>query len=100
MRPWLEGRGYFVAADALESGSASASPGPSGGYNLQTMQGVFDYEKQAAYADEVDQWFYPMLKQARRNYPRQYPAYENLKIILRIQCDLIRHIHAAVVAQG
>ena len=62
-------------------------------HNLQTMQGVFTYEKQAAYVAEVERWFYPMIKQARRNFPRQYPAYENLKIILRIQCNLIQHIH-------
>jgi len=27
-------------------------------HNLQTMQGVFDYAKQAAYVREVEEWFY------------------------------------------
>jgi len=67
-------------------------------HNLQTMQGVFSYEKQAAYVAEVDRWFYPMIRQSRRNFPRQYPAYENLKITLRNQCSLIKHIHDAVAA--
>lgn len=69
-------------------------------HNLQTMVGVFTYEKQAKYVAEVDEWFCPMIKRARRLFPRQYPAYENLKITLLNQCDLIRHIHAAVGAQS
>lgn len=64
-------------------------------HNLQTMPGVFTIEKQRAYLDEVGQWFYPMIRQARRNFPRQYPAYENLKILLRCQVTLIHHIHEA-----
>ncbi len=67
-------------------------------HNLQTMQGVFSYEKQTAYLAEVDEWFFPMIRQARRNFPRQYPAYENLKITLRNQHSLIQHIHAAAAA--
>lgn len=64
-------------------------------HNLQTMQGVFTYEKQEAYIQEVEQWFYPLIKTARRTYPQQYGAYENLKIILRCQTRLIRQIHKA-----
>ena len=64
-------------------------------HNLQTMQGVFTFEKQARYADEVADWFHPMLRVARRKFPRQYPAYENLKILLRCQTRLIRRIHEA-----
>lgn len=65
-------------------------------HNLQTMPGVFNLEKQATYLEEVERWFYPMIRQARRNFPSQYPAYENLKILLRCQCRLIQHIHDAV----
>ena len=64
-------------------------------HNLQTMPGVFTVEKQKAYLAEVDQWFFPMVRQARRNFPRQYPAYENLKILLRCQTRLIQLIHGA-----
>lgn len=64
-------------------------------HNLQTMQGVFSVSKQRAYVGEVERWFYPLLKTARRRYPRQYGAYENLKIFLRCQCYLIRCIHEA-----
>ena len=64
-------------------------------HNLQTMQGAFGIEKQQAYLEEVDAWFFPLIRIARRAFPRQYGAYENLKILLRCQCSLIRHIHEA-----
>jgi hypothetical protein len=59
------------------------------------MVGVFTCEKQISYLTEVETWFWPMIRQARRNFPRQYPAYENLKILLRCQTALIREIHQA-----
>lgn len=64
-------------------------------HNIQTMQGVFTIAKQQAYIGEVEEWFYPMIKTSRRRFPRQYGAYENLKILLRCQCRLIRCIHEA-----
>jgi len=62
-------------------------------HNVHTMQGVFKPEKQVEYAEEIVQWFLPMLRQARRLHPRQYDAYENLKIMLRCQLSLIRAMH-------
>lgn len=64
-------------------------------HNLQTMQGVFSVEKQKAYVEDVEVYFLPMGKVARRNFPQQYPAYENLKILLRCQCELIQCILTA-----
>jgi (p)ppGpp synthase/HD superfamily hydrolase len=61
-------------------------------HNIQTMHGVFTLEKQHAYVGEVSQWYYPMIRQARRSFPRQYGAYENLKILLRCQCRLVEHV--------
>jgi (p)ppGpp synthase/HD superfamily hydrolase len=61
-------------------------------HNIQTMQGVFGPEKQRAYVEEVSEWFFPLIREARRIHPRQYDAYENLKILLRCQVDLLRHI--------
>jgi (p)ppGpp synthase/HD superfamily hydrolase len=58
-------------------------------HNIQTMNGVFTNEKQKKYVSEVDTWFFPMGKAARRNFPRQLMAYENLKILLRCQCKLV-----------
>jgi (p)ppGpp synthase/HD superfamily hydrolase len=62
-------------------------------HNVQTMVGVFTIEKQKSYLKEVDNYFFPMCKTARRSFPRQYGAYENLKILLRCQSGLIRHMH-------
>lgn len=65
------------------------------GHNLQTMVGVFTAQKQATYIEEVEHHYYPMIRVARRAFPRQYGAYENLKILLRCQCRLIQHTLAA-----
>lgn len=62
-------------------------------HNVQTMVGVFTVEKQKKYVAEVDAYFFPMCRMARRAFPRQYGAYENLKILLRCQTALIRHMH-------
>ena len=61
-------------------------------HNVQTMHGVFTHEKQRAYIGEVGTYYFPMIRQARREHPRQYGAYENLKILLRCQCRLVEHV--------
>lgn len=60
-------------------------------YNLQSMHGVFSPEKQRSYVQEVHNLFFPMIRIARRKFPQQYPAYENLRILLRCQTTLIGH---------
>lgn len=55
-------------------------------HNLSTMDGVFSEEKQLNYKKEVDEYFLPMLKYARRKFPEQTMAYENLKCILNMYC--------------
>jgi (p)ppGpp synthase/HD superfamily hydrolase len=57
--------------------------------NISTMIGVFNQKKQVSYLDEVDTWFFPMLKHARRMFPEQELAYENVKSFLTIQRDTI-----------
>ncbi len=57
--------------------------------NISTMVGVFSYEKQTQYLRDLDDWFFPMLKHAKRKFPQQEPAYENMKIVLTIQKDTI-----------
>lgn len=61
-------------------------------HNVQTMVGVFTADKQRRYVEEVRTWFMPMARQARRNFPMQYGAYENLKILLRCQTALIEYM--------
>jgi len=64
-------------------------------HNLQTMDGVFTPEKQLRYVAEVEAHYWDLIRTARRLFPRQYGAYENLKILLRCQTRLIRRIHEA-----
>ncbi len=63
--------------------------------NLQTMQGVFTIEKQKIYISEVHDLFFPMLKAARRNFPFNVAAYENIKFVLLSQIELIEAVIAA-----
>lgn len=58
--------------------------------NIQSMLGVFTIEKQKEYVGEVDALFLPMLKIARRAFPHQVLAYENIKFVLKSQIELIR----------
>lgn len=75
---------------------ASIAKGCDRIHNLQSMVGVFTFEKQKKYISEVFDLFFPMLKAARRNFPHQAMAYENIKHMLRSQIELIEAMHKAV----
>lgn len=83
-----ESQAYFSAI--AEDEIASIGKGADRIHNVQTMVGVFSLEKQARYLNEVDEYFLPMLKTARRRFPRQEAAYENMKHMLVSQSALIR----------
>jgi (p)ppGpp synthase/HD superfamily hydrolase len=74
---------------------ASIAKGADRIHNLQSMVGVFKLEKQVSYITEVEELFLPMLKRARRKFPHQVTAYENIKFTLTSQIELIRAIHKA-----
>jgi (p)ppGpp synthase/HD superfamily hydrolase len=59
-------------------------------HNLRTMRGVFTFEKQVAYCDETDNYFFGFLKKARRAFPEQEPVYENIKFLLNTQLEIYR----------
>jgi (p)ppGpp synthase/HD superfamily hydrolase len=84
---------YFAAL--AECPSASVIKLADRAHNLQTMQGVFTLAKQQAYLNEVRTWFLPLNRNARRAFPRQQGAYENLKIVLHIQKRLLESLHEA-----
>lgn len=67
-------------------------------HNLQSMIGVFTSEKQIRYVLEVNQHFLPMLKRARRKFPQQEAAYENIKHLLNSQLELISALHSQTIA--
>jgi (p)ppGpp synthase/HD superfamily hydrolase len=77
---------------------ASIAKGCDRMHNLQSMVGVFKLAKQKAYIQEVHDLFLPMLKKARRLFPHQVNAYENIKHILQSQIQLIEAVHDATDA--
>jgi (p)ppGpp synthase/HD superfamily hydrolase len=86
----------LIAAMAFDPIASIAKPCDRS-HNLGTMVGVFTYEKQVSYCDDVDTKILPMMKGARRRFPHQVQAYENLKHMLKSQVQLIRAIHAAAL---
>lgn len=68
---------------------ASIAKGCDRIHNLQSMIGVFTLAKQRTYIEEVVTLFMPMLKIARRLFPYQVTAYENIKFVLTSQMELI-----------
>lgn len=74
---------------------ASVAKGADRIHNLQSMVGVFTPEKQKTYMGEVRELFLPMLKRARRLFPEQDSAYENIKHMLNSQLELFEAIHAS-----
>jgi len=59
-------------------------------HNFQTMPEVFTTEKQLKYIEECENYIIPMLREARRKFPEQEPAYENIKHVLLSQIGLIK----------
>lgn len=83
---------YF--AGIAKNPIASIVKGGDRMHNIQSMVGVFSLEKQQKYMDEVEMYFLPMLKTARRNFSSQELAYENIKHVLLSQLELIKHINS------
>lgn len=58
--------------------------------NFQSMnRGKFTLEKQEKYAFEVANYFLPMLKRARKNFPRQMDAFYAIEHMLKSQHELV-----------
>jgi (p)ppGpp synthase/HD superfamily hydrolase len=62
-------------------------------HNLMTMLGAFKPEKQLEYIKETIDVVLPMLKKARRNFPEQNLAYENIKFIIQNQIGLYQALN-------
>lgn len=59
--------------------------------NVQSMNsGKFSIEKQQKYINEVEEYFLPMAKKARKNFPEQMDAYYNMEIMLKSQKELVQ----------
>ncbi len=62
--------------------------------NNQGTLGEQNPGRQMRKVDETETYVLPMLKEARRRFPRQELAYENIKLMLRNQIALVRAVHA------
>ena len=64
-------------------------------HNFQSMRTAFDIAKQKRYIVETRTHILPMMKLARKKYPQQEPAYQNIKHVLLTQIELILAMHDA-----
>lgn len=72
---------------------ASIGKGIDRCHNILTMSDAeWTVDKQEKYLIDITDWFLPMLKAARKNFPEQHDAYENIKSNLLIQCKHIELI--------
>ena len=62
--------------------------------NINSMVWVFTPTKQLEYVRMVDEYFLPMLKSARENFPEQTYAYLNIETVLRSQCKFVTQMHS------
>lgn len=76
---------HDVFAAIADDPVASVVKGADRVNNQQSMLGVFTTTKVAAYIAETEAHVLPMLRAARRKFPDQEPAYENMKLVLRNQ---------------
>lgn len=86
----LSNEAYFEAM--LDCPIATLNKGADRIHNHQSMPGVIRLEKQVENLEETEKFILPMLKKARRLYPQQENAYENIKFVLKSQVELIRGI--------
>ncbi|WP_410950947.1 hypothetical protein [Pseudomonas sp. S1(2024)] len=68
-------------------------------HNLSTMTGVFSNEKMLAYAKEVDDYFLPMAKTARKLFPEQKSFYELAKSMLIDQVRMVNFFVPQLMAR-
>lgn len=60
--------------------------------NFQSMErGNFKVAKQQTYSDEVVTYFLPMLKEARKRFPKQMDSYYMIEYVLKSQHELISY---------
>jgi len=77
---------------------ASLAKGFDRVHNLMTMNGGFSPEKQVSYIEETLEYTVPMLKEARRKFPTQELAYENIKFIFTNQVQLYNALNKELIS--
>ena len=72
---------------------SSIVKGVDGISNFGSMTEVYTKEKQLVKIELLETKFLPMIKSARRNFPKQEAVYENIKFQLEMQSKLLRVIN-------
>jgi len=65
-------------------------------HNCQTMVGVFSIDKQKSYIEETRRNVIPMIDKAADNFPYLDPVYDNIRLVLNSQIQLIEQMHEAI----
>jgi len=79
---------YFT--DISQDPHASVNKGADRIHNLQSMAGAFTKDKQREYIKEAEDHILPAIKKAKRLFPAQEMAYENIKLVMESQIQLIK----------
>lgn len=77
---------YIIGLDE----NASVAKGLDRVHNQASMPGVFTLAKMEEMMAETEEFVLPMLKEARKKFPHQEPAYSALRVRLKEQIHLIR----------
>lgn len=85
-----------VASLQADDPIASATKGADRIHNQSTAIGVFSTAKITEYVEETNTHILPMLKAARKNFPHQNGAYQNIKTVLTSQVSTLE----ALTGQG
>lgn len=83
---------HEVAATQAACPIASVVKGLDRNHNQATLVGVFTHSKIASYLDETRTFILPMLKTARRSCPEQDGAYQNIRVNLLDQIEMLEAV--------
>lgn len=86
----------YIARLQSDDEIASIGKGADRIHNQSTAVGVFSAPKIESYVAETRSYILPMLKTARKNFPHQNGAYQNIKTVLTSQVSALE----ALIAQG
>lgn len=61
-------------------------------HNVSSMVGVFTIPKQEHYVFEIKEYFFPLIKQARNNFPQQHMSYHAMGTFLKNMCRTVEAV--------
>lgn len=64
-------------------------------HNFSSMTGVFTIAKQEHYVFEVKEYFFPLIKIARNNFPHQHMSYHAMGTFLKNMCKTVEAVLVA-----